>query len=190
MKQKKLNGIFILEAKNEERRRIARDMHDDLGSGLSKFAVITELAKNNNSLEQTKHNLSSISQTSQGLLDNMGTLIWALNPDNASLQSLLSKMREFASDYFENLPIRVSAVFPFESPETLLPTDYQRNIFLFFKEALNNAVKHASAKNISIKIELANSKTLEITISDDGCGFDLKTVNHNGNGIVNMQSRV
>lgn len=173
-----------------ERMRISKDVHDDLGSGLSKITLMAELAgKQKNGNTRLNDTIEHISQVSRDLVGNMRDLIWVLNPDNTTLDSLVARMREYCSDYFENLPIKLELDFPLTVASMHIMREAQRNIFLTVKEAVNNAVKHANASIITIRLSLDND-ALSIVVSDNGKGFDAAYIKNGGNGLKNMKQRI
>lgn len=171
----------------EERTRIAKDIHDELGSGLSKIMFLSEavsqLENDENKRDQT---LKSISNTARSLIENMRDLIWALNPENSTLENLIVRIREYSSDYLEDISISLKIDVPDDIPERRLSNEQSRNIFMLVKEALQNTVKHAGASTIGLSITL--DPDFKITLSDDGKGFDPLTV-ETGNGLRNLKYR-
>jgi len=183
MKREKI----IRETEEQERVRIAKDIHDELGSGLSKIKFLSELATTQ--LEGKQHlqtSLHSISETSVHLVENMRDLIWAMNPENTTLDNLVARIREYAHDYLEEFPIEIRFDIPEQIPDRRISKEVNRNLMMIVKEALQNVVKHSGAKRISIKIEL--EPKFSLTIEDDGSGFNT-TIATEGNGLKNMAAR-
>lgn len=180
----------IYNTEKAERIRIARDMHDELGSGLSKISVLSQSIEMSLGDNPTLTNdLRKLSQTSIELVKSMTDLVWALNPENSSMAILLEKMREFTYDFLEVTALRFEAKFPDEVPHIVLSQELQRNVYLCFKECLNNAVKHSKATNLKVNAEIAQN-LLFISIQDDGKGFDMNELNKRGNGLRNMKTRI
>ncbi len=172
-----------------ERMRISKDVHDDLGSGLSKISLMAAIAEKKAEPSSTLGtDIKNISTVSKELVDNMRDLVWVLNPDNMTLEQLISRLREYCSDYLENIPIEVSLQFPDSVPAMRISGEAQRNIFLTVKEAINNCIKHADATRISISITITDY-VLHIIISDNGRGFDMDK-GRSGNGLRNMKQRI
>lgn len=183
--------LNVQETKQKERIRISKDIHDEIGSGLSKISLTTELSKKKltNDIEVVK-TIESIGSTSKQLIENMRDLIWTLKPENATLDQLAAHLREYAIDYLENFPIAPSLNFQENIPPQInLSIDVQHNILLVFKEAINNVVKHSEASTITISFHFSNAY-LRLIIEDNGRGFDVNTLNKNGNGLNNMQQRI
>jgi signal transduction histidine kinase len=178
------------EAIVEERNRIARDMHDDLGSGLSKIWILCEVAKTQlQESDKTWVPLDRISTSSKELVDGLQDIIWVLNPREDSLESLSSYIREYAARFFEPLNSNVAFVYPEEIREARLTDVQRRNVFLIVKETLNNIAKHARCRSVVISIEQAPGEII-LCLQDDGIGFDSEQVRRFGNGLRNMKSRM
>jgi signal transduction histidine kinase len=174
----------------KERLRISKDVHDDLGSGLSKISLMADIArKKANGSSAVGDDIEHISVISKELVDNMRDLIWVLNPENTTLEQLVSRLREYCADYLENMPLKVSLDFPLTVPAIRISREAQRNIFLTAKEAINNCVKHAAACAINISLAVSNDR-LDISISDNGKGFDIAAIKSGGNGLRNMRQRI
>lgn len=185
--------LFLLEkeqAIEKERNRISRDIHDDLGSGLTKIAILSEVVKKQiNDPEKAKHQLETISESSRELVDNLQDIIWVLNPKNDTLESLASYIREYALNFFEAFKIETHFMYPERFPLIKLSEESRRNIFLTVKETFNNIGKHAWCNTIILKIENP-SNMIAIQIKDDGKGFDVNNTREFGNGLINMKNRM
>ena len=174
----------IREAEENERQRIAKDIHDDFGSGLSKIKVLSDIASR--SANSDIDTLQSISSTSISLIENMRDLVWAMRPENSTLDSLVARLREYTYDYLENLPITVNFSAPAEIPSVPISKTASRNIQMIFKEAIQNIIKHAQATKVSIDITADSSFTIKI--QDNGKGFN-SPASSSGNGFRNMHHR-
>lgn len=168
-----------------ERDRISFDMHDDLGSGLTKISYLSQMAMNKGGqspeLEKIKH-------TSQELVGNMSELIWAMKAENDNLTDMLGYLRGYAFDYLGANAIEVAFTLPEHIAERTVLGEKRRHIFLIYKEALHNIVKHAKAKNVSISLRIDSH--LQLKITDDGQGFDATAQDpKKGNGLRSMASR-
>jgi ligand-binding sensor domain-containing protein len=182
--------ILILEkqqAIEKERNRISRDMHDDLGSGLTRIAILSEVIKKdkNNDIAH----LDKISETARNLVDSLDEMVWALNPKNDSLDKLIAYIAGFAHQFLEDTGIDFEFVMPDEIETIYLGEEKRRNIFMSVKEFLNNSVKHSGCKRISIHF-ISHIQEFELQLKDDGRGFDLLKLNTQGNGIQNMKQRI
>ncbi len=178
---------IVQETEERERVRIAKDIHDELGSGLSKIKFLTEFLKHpHQQQEQRQKTLQSVSETAVALIDNMRDLVWAMNPANTTLDNLLARMREYSADYLEEIPIELEFELPAFIPDKKIAKETSRNIQMILKEALQNMVKHAAATKLSIHITLEPQFTM--VIEDNGRGYDVQQQTQ-GNGLRNMQTR-
>jgi len=141
------------QAIEKERNRIARDMHDDLGSGLTKIAILSEVAKTHlQQQEAATSQLENISYSSRELVDNLQNIIWVLNPRNDSLDNLSAYIREYTLKFFESTDVIASFNYPQQIPSIKLSEEQRRNLFMVIKETLNNTAKHSYCQ--AVKIDL------------------------------------
>lgn len=175
-------------AVQNERDRIAYDMHDDLGSGLTKISYLSKEAirKNENRAE-----LDRINETSVELVKNMSELIWAMKVENDSLLDLLSYLRHYAMEYFDTNQIAIKMEIDELVEDEQISGEIRRQIFLVFKEALHNIVKHAQTEKVFIQIQL-NDGRMRISVRDFGQGIQGSEVgkSRSGNGMKTMQERI
>lgn len=174
------------------RNRLARDLHDDMGSTLSTINILSNIALQQKSLDETKSKqyLNTISQSTHQMMEAMDDIVWSINPVNDSIAKIVARMKETAGTILE--PQQIDYRFETD-PQVLelhLSMEVRREIFLIFKEALNNAVKYAGCSLVVVKLAKKGTE-LMLTISDDGVGFSMpesgSTVR--GNGLKNMQIR-
>lgn len=171
------------------RSRISRDLHDDLGSTLSSISILSGQVKNklDKKPEEVAPLLDKINESSVRMNDSLQDLVWAVKPENDTMQELLARMEQFASGLFESKNID----YTFSGAETMASTklnpEFIRNIYLIFKEAVNNTAKYSACKNATIIVSEKN-KVFQMTITDDGIGFNPETVKK-GNGLNNMRKR-
>ena len=171
------------------RLRVSRDLHDDIGSTLSSINILCKSSLSNE-MENGNNStilLQKIQQRSQKTLDAMDDLVWSTKPGNDSLDDLIVRMREYAAEVLEAAGIS----FTLESPEVLndvkLNMQQRKNLYLIFKEAVNNLAKYSKTKKAFIRFE-QQKKYLRMIIVDEGTGFTMASVKK-GNGLDNMQSR-
>ena len=181
-----------------ERMRIARDMHDEMGSKLTKISFLSEHAqvdvKTNGSLAQK---IASIAETSRELLKTMDEIVWVVNPRNDTLENLTAYLGHYAVEYFQNTSIECELRLPHEIPHHALSSETRHNLFLTFEEALNNVLKHSSATKVKVEMTIAGLE-FELKVTDNGKGFELPAETANiparggrcGNGLKNMQQRL
>jgi signal transduction histidine kinase len=194
LKRKLEKQLQIIEKKlaiNNERLRISRDMHDELGTGLSKIALLSEVGKK--SKAPNEEIINEISATSRGLAHKMGEIIWTLNPHNDTLGNLVAYLKEYVYDTTENLPVQINFDLPDDIPDVTLSHLYRQQLLLVTKEALNNALKYAQATQISFGLSVTGSLIL-FTIEDNGVGFDVTQIPKQKagkrNGLENMRARI
>jgi len=178
------------QAVEKERTRIATDMHDDLGAGLSQIKFLSETMKFNKLAGRpVQDELCAINRYASEMIEKMGEIVWALNDKNDSLSDLLSYTRRFAVDYLLQCGIECSVDITIaSSADRFVSGEFRRNVYLTVKEALHNIVKHSEAREVHIGIKV--DKELAITITDNGVGFGLAGVRNPGNGLGNMYRRV
>lgn len=190
--QKRKRENDLLKQREEDRLRIARDMHDEIGSGLTRVTMRSQqLGKNIQEGKpadtQFSESLSKISEESRQLSRNIGEIIWALNPKNDNLDSFIAYLRNYVYDYLEEAELECILHFPEELAAVPIAPDKRRDAFLIVKEALNNIMKHAKATRVTVELSCNNGE-LKIDISDNGCGIDQQKQSE-GNGLLNMQKR-
>jgi signal transduction histidine kinase len=172
----------------KERNRIAADMHDDMGSGLTKITYLSQVVSAN---QQQNEQLTKINQTSAELIENMGEIIWAMKPENNTIEELLIYIKSYTVDYCANNNLNCTIDLPEKLYERIVPGENRRNIFLAIKEILHNIVKHAKAKNVAIKASFDNKEWV-VQIKDDGIGMEASQMEKTkkGNGMRNLQKRL
>lgn len=170
------------------RTSIASDLHDDIGANLSQISLLSEMlhGKGVDADPDDATTLASISELSRESLDSMSDIVWAIDPHKDHLSSLSSRMRRFASDVLgaRDIPfeMRVDGTDAIE-----IGADTRRHIYLAFKEALNNVVRHSGAGHVAIHLQRAGTD-LVLLVSDDGRGFD--TAGHSdGHGLRSLRER-
>lgn len=173
------------------RTRIATDLHDDIGANLTKIAILSEVAKQQsgqNSSGNGKDNLlGSVAEISRESISAMGDIVWAINPKKDSLIGLTRRMRQHAEEILQQRDISLEFDAPVVEADIKLDADIRRNVYLIFKEAVNNIIRHSNAAAVRIDFALVD-KELILQISDDGKGFD-KAREYDGNGLLNIKKR-
>jgi signal transduction histidine kinase/ligand-binding sensor domain-containing protein len=164
-----------------ERTRLARDLHDQVGASLTHIALQVEAATSPDSRVKLA---DSVRQT----VDDLDGVVWATNPINDTLDSLLQYLVRFSWDFLKPADVRVRIDFPDEVPSRTLPPEFRYHVLLVVREALNNAVKYSAASEIHLSASFS-STALTITIADNGRGFDPATCGVGGNGLGNMRER-
>ena len=170
------------------RNRVARDLHDDMGSTLSTINILSTMAKNKLNVDniKTSEYLNKISENSQRMMEVMDDIVWSIKPSNDSMQKITARMREFATNALETKDIDFEFKVDEELYDVKLNMEARRDFFLVFKEAVNNAAKYSDASKVTMQVTLQNRRMIMI-VKDDGQGFDLAEAD--GNGLGNMQKR-
>jgi signal transduction histidine kinase len=170
--QRRLKRLEQERALERERARIAQDLHDDLGSSLTRISLLSDLARaDKHHPGQIEAHAKKISQSAAQTVRALEEIVWALRPGSDSLQSLIEYIAHVANETFEGDRARCRLDLPHNVPVRPLPPEMRHNIFLIVKEALTNALKHASAKEVRVQAK-ATEYSLAITVQDDGKGFD------------------
>ncbi len=178
-----LRGKMVLE---KERTRIASDMHDDLGAGLTRIKFIAENISEKTKDTALQPDIKKLKTSSIELVENMAEIIWAMNEKNNSLEDLIFYLRSYAVDYCSENGLACEFKLPENIPAKIIGGEVRRNIFLILKESLHNIVKHAVAKKVTIDFQ--TGENLSLIIADDGKGFK-ETIPQNGNGLLNLAQR-
>lgn len=177
------------EALEHERARIARDLHDQLGANLTQVALLGEMAEADKHLpDEVEAHTRQISQTARETTRSLDEIVWAVNPSNDTLEGLANYICKYAQEYLAlaNLPCRVDV--PAELPEAPIPPELRHNVYLAFKEAVHNVIKHAQASEVWVRLIL-RSKQLVLQVEDNGRGLNPQAVS-NRNGLRNMKKRM
>lgn len=175
------------------RTRLSRDLHDDIGSTLSSINILSTVARRkaeSGDEAGAAASLSGISERTQRLMRNMSDIVWSVDPEKDTFDELLARMREFGAAVLEPKGI----LYHFHTTGTLsttLPPTLKSNLYLIFKEALNNASKHAQATEVTVAFTHERAR-LRMTITDNGTGMIVtedRTIHGGGNGLRNMRTR-
>ncbi len=175
-------------AKQEERIRIAGELHDDLGSGLSTILFLAGDIMEEERNKEKKEKLHKVSASASSLFDNMRDIIWALDKEDDSLENLLGRLRNYASQYLKTNQLALDAHWPDEIPACELTGEKRRNILLIVKEALHNIIRHANATNATIRCRVEHGR-LFLQIEDNGKGLPDFDHKKKGKGLDNMAKR-
>ncbi len=177
-------------ALEQERARIAQDLHDDLGSTLTRLSLLSDLVKaDKDKPDQVEVHAGKLSQAADQTVRALEEIVWAVRPGSDTLQSLADYIAHFANELFEGNTTRCRLDLPHDLPALALPPDLRHNIFLIVKEALTNALKHSGAGEVQVHAKISG-QTLEILVRDDGKGFDPSSLAEaRRNGLGNMRRR-
>jgi len=173
-----------------ERNRIAKDLHDDLGTGLTQIMMLNEISMHQLRKQNfTTDLLMQTSEISRNLVSNMNDLIWVLKPEKESLEEVVATLREKLTRIFENSTLQFNFTANIEESKQVVNSVLRRNMLLLLKELSNNSLKHAAAKTVLVHISSRDNR-INIDYSDDGKGFNLEEVAEKGNGLRSIQNRV
>lgn len=187
--EQKLATLERQQAIEKERTRIATDMHDDLGAGLSRIKFLSEtIGIKKQQQAPIEDDVNKIREYSHEMIDKMGEIVWALNEKNDTLNDLLSYTRAYAVEYLAQNGIICIAEVPDTIPATFVSGEFRRNVFLTIKEALHNVVKHSQAT--AVRMIITAKQDLTIKLKDNGTGFDKNNIRPFSNGLTNMHSRI
>jgi len=170
------------------RTRIASDLHDDIGSNLSRITMLSESARR--AVErggETDRALDKVAGVSRETLQAMNDIVWAINPSHDRLSDLVSRMRRFAVDLLAGEEIELNFSAPLAEPDTGLTVELRRQVYLIYKETLHNVLRHSGADRVDIRAEVAHGR-LRLEVKDNGHGFDPDS-GSNGHGLSSLQSR-
>jgi signal transduction histidine kinase len=177
-------------ALERERARIAQDLHDDLGSTLTRLSLLSGLVKaDKDKPEQVEAHASKLSQAADQTVRALEEIVWAVRPGSDTLQSLVDYIAHFADELFDGNATRCRLDLPHDLPALAVLPDLRHNIFLIVKEALTNALKHSGAGEVQVHAKISGH-TLEILVRDDGKGFDPSSLAEGRrNGLGNLRRR-
>ena len=200
--RRRLASLAAQQAMQRERIRIAQDMHDEIGSKLTKISFMSERAITElKGQEAVARKLDSIANTSRDLLQSLDEIVWAVNPHNDTLENLAAYLGHYATEYLQNIAVECELHIPRGLPDEPVSAETRHNLFLAFEESLNNALKHGKASRISVSMQVVPGG-FEIEIKDNGCGFAFNPIafeivvaaeamlRRRGNGLVNMRQRL
>lgn len=171
------------------RTRIAHDLHDDIGANLTRISILSEVAKQqqSNGAPPPGKLLDSIADISRESVASMNDIVWAISPEHDSLLDLTRRMRRHAEEVFTTRDIKLDFQAPDSAGELKLDVEMRRDLYLIFKEAVNNAARHAACSAVSIEVR-AGGAQIFLAVSDDGKGFDPAELSE-GHGLLSMRNR-
>ncbi|GEM_PF-1855929 len=169
------------------RQQLSADMHDDIGSTLSSISLYTHSLLMQPQAQAQQLILEKIKQSAQNVQESVSDIIWSVNPHMDMMAQVVARMRAFGADMTEHAGI--AFVFDFDESVTKITVEMsaRRNLYLIYKEAINNAVKYSACKQIKVTLTSSNNQ-FRMEIADNGMGFEIGK-QHTGNGLQNMQRR-
>lgn len=187
---RRIHNLEQRHALDEQRQRIARDIHDEIGASLTHIVNLSQPAPGNatdaSSPNDRTHRIAAVAGKT---LDQLGEIVWASNPKYDTLEDLIAYLREYAAQYLAATPLAARFEFPTVVPATPASGLMRRHVLLVVKEALRNVVRHAEATRVGFRL-LIGEGHIEFQISDDGCGFAAGSPGRRGNGLGNMRDRI
>jgi signal transduction histidine kinase len=196
--QRQLRKLEQERALERERTRIARDLHDEMGAKLCRISFLSEGARlGDQSSEDLQDQISSISDASREVLQSLDEIVWAVDPQNDTLDQLASYIGQYVEEYFQKTGIKWEVDLPARPLQYPLSSHTRHDLFLAMREAFTNVLKHSGATRAKVCMTCENS-TIEIVISDNGAGFDPVATEvggdeasmNFGNGLRNMRQRM
>lgn len=180
------------EALEQERSRIARDLHDQLGANLTQVALLGDMAlSDKDSPGEVVSHAQQISQTARETTRSLDEIVWAVNPSNDTLEGLINYACKYAQEYLALAGLRYRTDIPVQLPGASIPPEVRHNVFLAFKESINNVVKHAQASEVWIRLQLLPDQFI-LSVEDNGRGpgeMDSPSARMR-NGLRNMRKRM
>lgn len=171
-----------LEGEQQERRRISQEMHDDMGSDLTRILFLSR------TLPEQESAATKIRQTIEVLIKKMNEIIWVMNAQQDTLENLVIRIHSTISEMLDDVKIPYHITVPECIPEANLSQEFRRNVYLSAKEAVHNAIRHSGATEINVDISIDHH--LIIVVRDNGKGLDDMKRPATGNGLKNMQERL
>jgi signal transduction histidine kinase len=174
-KRKLHNRLIRLEqekALERERTRIAQDLHDEMGAKLCRISFLSENARRGDNMPvDLQHHIASISDASREVLHSLDEIVWAVNPQNDTLEHMASYIAHYAEEYFQMTGIECELDIPAQLPPHPLSSQVRHHVFLAVHETFTNVLKHSAATRAKVTMS-CNATTFEISASDNGNGFD------------------
>ena len=187
--RRRLARIELQSARETERARIARDLHDDLGASLTEISMLAALAAEEHAPAETlREPLQQIAGKARTLVGALDEIVWAVNPRHDTLVSLADYLAAFAAEFLASTGFALRLDVARDLPPLPLDAERRHGLFLAVREALNNAVKHSGAREVWLRLRL-DAAQLFITIEDHGRGFD-PAAHASGDGLRNLRERL
>jgi hypothetical protein len=169
--------------------KLSADLHDSVGSGLTEISLLSAIARDYPETDAAlqKDKLITIGERAGELVDNMSDIVWLVNPKNKSLKDLILRLKDNYSSLCSSLGISFKLMNIEQLDDADIIMEKRQNIYLIFKEGINNSIKYSRCRNIFLSV-VSDNRNFEITLSDDGSGFDTNN-KYPGNGLNNMKKR-
>ena len=183
--QYRLNYLLKLE---RIRTKIASDLHDNIGSGLTEITFLSQMLQRRKAWDDvTNSQVNKISKTAHNLISDMRDIVWLINPSQDTLSDLFHRLKDSSQELLQYLDIKLEVSNIDKLTKVRLPITFRQHLYLIFKEAVNNSIKYSNCKNIKFDIETTKG-ILIVNLKDDGIGFEIDKIKR-GNGLINMTRR-
>jgi len=187
--KRRLAQLETRHAIERERLRISQDMHDDIGSILTRVSILSDVGQGESNPAKSSQQFERIGTQVRAAVVALDEIVWATNPGDDNLPRFAEYVGRFADECFESTPVRCWQEMPTNLPRLPLRADVRHNVFLAIKEALNNVLKHAGASEVWLRLRLAEAEVC-VEVEDNGHGFTPDSAVPSGNGLRNMRSRL
>lgn len=169
--------------------KLAADIHDNIGAGLTEISILSELVSNDitNSPDNARGKLQYIGHTARKLVDDLSDIVWVINPNQDSLYDLIIRLKNSYHEVFSYMGIAFKTDNLEKLADMKLSMEYRQNLFLIFKEGINNCIKHSKCKKIALNVNIKGN-VIQMSLTDDGQGLIEKS-GRKGNGLVNIKTR-
>jgi signal transduction histidine kinase/ligand-binding sensor domain-containing protein len=185
-----LRALEWRERLQRERARIARDIHDDVGNRLTTITLLSGLAQREiTDPEKAAGHVREISAAARQVTDALDEIVWAVNPGNDLVPQVVGYLGQFAAELARTAGLRARLDLPARPPARAVSAEVRHGLFLAVKEALNNVVRHAEAREVAMSIDVAGD-WLHLEVADDGRGFEAPPLNGTGHGLANIRHRI
>jgi ligand-binding sensor domain-containing protein/signal transduction histidine kinase len=188
--QRRLKRVQLQLTVETERSRIAQDIHDGVGANLTEIAWLAEVVeKEATNPQKVRAQASKISDTARQTVQSFEEIVWAVLPENDTLESLIEYMGRRVDEMFDGSEILYHFSAPDQLPHVTIAAEIRHSFYLACKEALHNVSKHSMATSVVVEVTVRNNQ-LCVLISDNGCGFAAAADGPAGNGLRNMRQRL
>jgi signal transduction histidine kinase len=175
---------------NDERLRISRDIHDNLGARLTEIILLSDLAQRSTARgAEVETHVGNLSKIAREVVQDLDAIVWAVNPKHDFVDSFATYLCQYVERFLGVTPIRFRFDFSHDLPHLPLSAETRQNLFLVAKEALNNVAKHSGASEVWVRVNLEDG-WLKLEITDNGRGFQTAVQLERGNGLGNMEDRI
>ncbi len=185
--QRQLRELEVQLQRQRELERIASDLHDDIGSTLSSISILSESYLRSGQVEVNKFRFGDLGDKARAALESISDIVWSVNPENDSMEKLLSRMTRYASEILEGIDVELFLDVEVSFATLAMPMEQRKDFYLIFKEAINNVAKYSEATQVWVKLSKPTQE-IYLEIKDNGKGFDVEKVKQ-GNGLKNMTNR-